>query len=84
MKLEDAVAVFKTKAAIADALHIRPQNVAKWRDTVPAGHRVQLVLLAEGKLKASPEDIATWREQRSKLAQAIRLAAPPVEIEGKE
>jgi len=74
MKLKDAVKVFGTKAAVADVLKIRPQNVAKW-DAVPQCHRATLVIAAAGKLRASEDDVAAWKTTVAKLQEAINLAA---------
>lgn len=73
MKLTDALVVFGTKAAIADALSIRPQVVAKWRELVPENHRMTLVIASEGRLKAGDDDIKAWTQQRTRIAQALKL-----------
>lgn len=77
MRLADAVRVFGTKAAIADALGIRPQNVAKWRDEVPECHRLRLLLVADGALTVPPEQVAQWRTEAERLQRAIEVAERP-------
>ncbi len=77
MKLNDVLPIFKTKAAIADLLQIRPQNVAKWKkrgNLVPEAHRATLMLAAHGKLKVSASQVEQWEQEKAKLNRAIRLA----------
>lgn len=56
MKKTDAVKHFKTAAAVADALGIRPQAVNKWPDIVPRKRAVQLRDITKGALKIVVSD----------------------------
>lgn len=42
---------FSTAVAVADALGISPQAVAKWGEVVPRGSAYQLEVVTDGKLK---------------------------------
>ncbi|MCA3065447.1 MAG: helix-turn-helix domain-containing protein [Rhodocyclaceae bacterium] len=53
MKTNDAISHFGTKAALADALGIKPPSIYDWGDEVPIGRQFQLELITEGALKAT-------------------------------
>jgi DNA-binding transcriptional regulator YdaS (Cro superfamily) len=53
MLTKDAIAHFKTEAALARALGIRAQSVQDWGTTVPALRQLQLERITEGVLRAA-------------------------------
>ena len=73
MKVEDAVRFFGTKAALADALGIRPNAVTGWKDFVPAEHRPTIVVLSQGEVMPSVDDVNEWTMRGETLREAVRI-----------
>lgn len=67
MRTENAVAYFKTQAAIARALEISPAAVCKWGDVVPLESALALELLTSGGL-------AVDKSMYPNLARAIEAS----------
>jgi DNA-binding transcriptional regulator YdaS (Cro superfamily) len=60
MKLDAALAFYKTQAAVARVLGIKRQAVHQWWDlyggVVPAKHAIRLQADSRGKVKVDPKD----------------------------
>ncbi len=60
MKLDAALAFYKTQAAIARVLGLRRQAVNQWKDlydgVVPPKHAIRLQADSKGKVKVDPKD----------------------------
>jgi hypothetical protein len=52
MKTQDAIDLFGSKVAIAEALGISKQAVTEWGDDVPLGRQYQLQVVTNGALIA--------------------------------
>jgi hypothetical protein len=74
MNLDEAVKVFGSKAAVAHALHIRPQSVQGWGGIVPPDQRPRLIVLSVGKLKGSPTDLQRWAEVIDTMTRATAFS----------
>lgn len=57
MNTQTVVSYFGTKAAIARALGITPQAVARWRDRVPLLQQYRLERITDGKLRVGVPDV---------------------------
>ena len=60
MTLDNLLAHFKTKTAIAKALDISPQAVQQWFDAkkIPSTRQFQIQIVTKGKLKAEKDKAA--------------------------
>jgi transcriptional repressor of cell division inhibition gene dicB len=66
MLTKDAIAHFKTEAALARALGIRAQSVQDWGTVVPALRQLQLERITRGELRAD-----------GAVADPTQAASPP-------
>ena len=65
MRLNEALKVYKTKCAIADALGISASAVSAWQELIPPLSAARLAKRSRGKLKFDPDDYVGWNSRKA-------------------